>query len=411
MSIWLEARRNERQIRRMQIDGNRRAEKRKTFYDSIRKDPAQFMQIHGRAYKIHTDKAIARAAEEKNIMRPWTVDRSIMIDRFDVRANLDYFTEAKRTKLEEESTEEKEEIVCDFERFRIPIINTCRHVDETTYLQKIAQAEYWTERETKAMNIQKEERERKKQISETKASYHFNYGDSEVVPGKDTNDEGNHDDEPEQDFQAMEDLDADFDVERLDAESIRRANKCGEAYGIKRSLFVNMLQADQLAARNAAELRSIERQKLALTGRESKHERIALRKRKHQLLGGKNLKEDAATTSLLSFVQAKDQEDERAKQLLAKVEETSSSSSEDESRPIFISSFGNVDIKFEEDEPLKKYVQGPELPSEQFRKILEMRHREDSPEILPSEERQASSSRAPRARSKSQERQGRRWKR
>ncbi|VDM68124.1 unnamed protein product [Strongylus vulgaris] len=33
-----------------------------------RKDPDQFMQIHGRKCTIHTDKSIARAAEDVNIL-------------------------------------------------------------------------------------------------------------------------------------------------------------------------------------------------------------------------------------------------------------------------------------------------------------------------------------------------------
>ncbi|XP_063049944.1 CLK4-associating serine/arginine rich protein-like, partial [Engraulis encrasicolus] len=88
--MWQEARRHERKLRGMMVDYKRRGERRREYYEKIKKDPAQFLQVHGRAYKISLDPAVALAAESPINMMPWQGDVNNMIDRFDVRAHLDY---------------------------------------------------------------------------------------------------------------------------------------------------------------------------------------------------------------------------------------------------------------------------------------------------------------------------------
>lgn len=61
--MWHEARRQEKLVRIRMVDVAKRAERRKRYYESVRSDPEQFMQIHGRKLKIHMDESIARAAE------------------------------------------------------------------------------------------------------------------------------------------------------------------------------------------------------------------------------------------------------------------------------------------------------------------------------------------------------------
>ncbi|PIO58785.1 hypothetical protein TELCIR_19772 [Teladorsagia circumcincta] len=67
--MWHEARRQEKQLRARIVDCSKRAEKRRRFYDSVRKDPDQFMQLHGRKCIIHTEKSIAKAAEDCNVLK------------------------------------------------------------------------------------------------------------------------------------------------------------------------------------------------------------------------------------------------------------------------------------------------------------------------------------------------------
>ncbi|KAF3847664.1 hypothetical protein F7725_020692 [Dissostichus mawsoni] len=79
--MWQEARKHERKLRGMMVDYKRRGERRREYYEKI---------VHGRAYKIHLDPAVATAAESPINMMPWQGDANNMIDRFDVRAHLDY---------------------------------------------------------------------------------------------------------------------------------------------------------------------------------------------------------------------------------------------------------------------------------------------------------------------------------
>lgn len=43
--MWTEARKQERRLRGMMVDYKKRAERRREYYDRIKTDPAQFMQV------------------------------------------------------------------------------------------------------------------------------------------------------------------------------------------------------------------------------------------------------------------------------------------------------------------------------------------------------------------------------
>ena len=65
----------------MMVDSRRRAERRRDYYEKIKADPNQFLQIHGRSIKIHLDPSIALAADSPANMMPWPGDSKILIDR------------------------------------------------------------------------------------------------------------------------------------------------------------------------------------------------------------------------------------------------------------------------------------------------------------------------------------------
>jgi Alternative splicing regulator. len=79
--MWHEARKQEKKIRGLMVDYKRRAERRRDYYEKIRADPTQFIQIHGRPCKIHLDPSVALAADSPSTMMSWQGDRDIMIDR------------------------------------------------------------------------------------------------------------------------------------------------------------------------------------------------------------------------------------------------------------------------------------------------------------------------------------------
>ncbi|KAL1415875.1 hypothetical protein MTO96_028475 [Rhipicephalus appendiculatus] len=124
-NMWHEARKQERKIRGMLVDLKKRAERRKEFYERIKQDPAQFLQLHGRRCKIHIDLAIAQAADSPATMMPWQGNRDVMIDRFDVRAHLDAIPEFKTSDEGPELTEEQkeEERQINYERYRTLVQN------------------------------------------------------------------------------------------------------------------------------------------------------------------------------------------------------------------------------------------------------------------------------------------------
>uniref|UniRef100_A0ACB8FSQ9 Uncharacterized protein n=1 Tax=Sphaerodactylus townsendi TaxID=933632 RepID=A0ACB8FSQ9_9SAUR len=117
--MWHEARKHERKLRGMMVDYKKRAERRREYYEKIKKDPAQFLQVHGRACKVHLDSAVALAAESPVNMMPWQGDTNNMIDRFDVRAHLDYIPMYTPPLLNPISPEqESDERKCNYERYR-----------------------------------------------------------------------------------------------------------------------------------------------------------------------------------------------------------------------------------------------------------------------------------------------------
>lgn len=89
--MWQEMRKHEKKLRGMIVDYKKRSERRKEYYEKIKRDPAEFLQIWGRPAKIHLDSAIATAAE--TTLTPWRDDETTMIDRFDVRSHLDIIDE------------------------------------------------------------------------------------------------------------------------------------------------------------------------------------------------------------------------------------------------------------------------------------------------------------------------------
>lgn len=87
--MWHEARKQEKKIRGLLVDYQRRAQRRKDYYEKIvsikrefttgvnytlfffifqKADPTQFLQLHGRQCKIHIDPGIAIAANSPATM-------------------------------------------------------------------------------------------------------------------------------------------------------------------------------------------------------------------------------------------------------------------------------------------------------------------------------------------------------
>ncbi|KOX81063.1 CLK4-associating serine/arginine rich protein [Melipona quadrifasciata] len=112
--MWHEARKQEKKIRGMLVDYRRRAERKS--------DPTQFLQLHGRPCKIHLDPAIATAGDSPANMMPWQGNEDNLIDRFDVRAHLDWIPEAPES-IDVDIALTSEDRHINYERYRIIVQN------------------------------------------------------------------------------------------------------------------------------------------------------------------------------------------------------------------------------------------------------------------------------------------------
>ncbi|GFS04215.1 CLK4-associating serine/arginine rich protein [Elysia marginata] len=121
--MWHEARRQERKIRGIMVDFKRRADRRREFYEKIKQDPTQFLRMYGRPVKIHLDPAVAMAAEGPQSMMPWQGDATNMIDRFDVRANLDLIPPYVPDRSNLSDALDEEERFGNYERYRTLVEN------------------------------------------------------------------------------------------------------------------------------------------------------------------------------------------------------------------------------------------------------------------------------------------------
>uniref|UniRef100_A0A1I8AAT2 DRY_EERY domain-containing protein n=1 Tax=Steinernema glaseri TaxID=37863 RepID=A0A1I8AAT2_9BILA len=354
--MWHEARKQEKKVRSHMVDAVKRNERRKQYYESIRRDPEQFMQVHGRKCHVNLDPAVAQAAESSSTLRKWQGNPDILIDRFDARSHLDYIPEVKQE--DEDSWDtlgmHEEETPCDYERYRVLVANDYKKISEKQWLKDIATKEFWGETKNKQNQKAKMEVQRKRQLAEKKAAIGFSYEGSETVVG--TSHLPHY--SGESDNEGLDEIgfDLKLDVRRMSAEELSALNKIGQQYRVGGTTFIKL----KLTRPNSP----------SLSGRGAKADRAMLKKRRAEIVGKVSQNEEA-TTTLLSFIAKKNDK---------KLRLESSSSSEDErvhhERTEFIRSFGGERLdKSGDDSPTRDVVQGPVLPSQEYRKILALKSR------------------------------------
>lgn len=118
--MWHEARRHERKIRGMMVDYKKRSERRRLYYHRIKADPTQFLRLQGQSCKIYVEEDAAEIESATSELMPWQRDKSNMIDRFDVRANLDIIPEPGNYLMSSDLRDENAVIdqKCQYERWR-----------------------------------------------------------------------------------------------------------------------------------------------------------------------------------------------------------------------------------------------------------------------------------------------------
>lgn len=274
--MWQEARKHERKLRGMMVDYKRRGERRREYYEKIKKDPAQFLQVHGRAYKIHLDPAVALAAESPINMMPWQGDTSNMIDRFDVRAHLDYIP-VYTPPLGDTSTpeQEMEERKCNYERYRGLVQNDFASISEEQCLYQIYLDELYG-------GLQKPNEDEKKKLAEKKATIGYTYEDSTVTqpePQSDKDEDNSENSESEED-EGIPDIDVEVDVDELNQEQVIDLNKIATPYGMAEGDFVRMLKKDKEEVEAIKHAKALEAEKAMYSGRRSRRQRREFREKR-----------------------------------------------------------------------------------------------------------------------------------
>lgn len=287
--MWAEARKQEKKIRGILVDHKRRAERRREYYEKIKQDPAQFLQISGRSCKLHIDHNAA-GPEPPNTIMPWQGNADILIDRFDVRAHLDYIAEVQN----DENTypeESKEMRPLNYERYRILIQNGFLKIKEEKFLRTIALEEKFG---GKTYQQQKAEDDKKK-VEKSKAAIGFTYEDStseaaqreqsnapnaatgagstatQSAPPELMNSESDDD---------FDDLDTVINFSALSNDQQYDLNSIGRAYFLGREDFIKYLQHEAEEQESAKTAKAEEDEKSAFSGRKSRKERRILKEKR-----------------------------------------------------------------------------------------------------------------------------------
>ncbi|XP_066494325.1 CLK4-associating serine/arginine rich protein isoform X2 [Tiliqua scincoides] len=277
--MWHEARKHERKLRGMMVDYKKRAERRREYYEKIKKDPAQFLQVHGRACKVHLDSAVALAAESPVNMMPWQGDTNNMIDRFDVRAHLDYIPMYTPPLLNPISPEqESDERKCNYERYRGLVQNDFAGISEEQCLYQIYIDELYG-------GLQKPNEDEKKKLAEKKASIGYTYEDSTVAelenpPEKRAEEEDSEEDSNTDEDEVIPDIDVEVDVDELNQEQVADLNKQATTYGMAEGDFVRMLRKDKEEAEAIKHAKALEEEKAMYSGRRSRRQRREFREKR-----------------------------------------------------------------------------------------------------------------------------------
>ncbi|KAL7981000.1 hypothetical protein Chor_005234 [Crotalus horridus] len=168
---------------------------------------------------------------------PWQGDTNNMIDRFDVRAHLDYIPMYTPPLLNPISPEqESDERKCNYERYRGLVQNDFAGISEEQCLYQIYIDELYG-------GLQKPNEDEKKKLAEKKASIGYTYEDSTVAELENPSEKRAEEEDSEEDSntdedEVMPDIDVEVDVDELNQDQVADLNKQATTYGMAEGDFV-----------------------------------------------------------------------------------------------------------------------------------------------------------------------------
>lgn len=270
--MWHEARKQEKKIRGLLVDYQRRAQRRKDYYEKIRADPTQFLQLHGRQCKVHIDPSIAIAANSPATMMPWQGNEEIMIDRFDARAHLDFIREPKEDDEDEVLTNEERQL--NYERYRILVQNEFLTISENKFLHQLYLEE-------KFGPVGKSDVDDAKKKSTANAAIPYKYTDEDTIQVDDSKKyldiKPKTDESDESDEESEIDFDLSIDVSKIGTDQANELNATAHNFGMTTNDFYSFLNNDLEEAENIQLARLAEEEKAMFAGRRSRRERRAFR--------------------------------------------------------------------------------------------------------------------------------------
>ncbi|NXS71538.1 CLASR protein, partial [Pandion haliaetus] len=270
--MWHEARKHERKLRGMMVDYKKRAERRREYYEKIVSGP-DFVPSLGTAVAPH------RPWLGPDLGRPWGGDTNNMIDRFDVRAHLDYIPMYTPPLLNPISPEqESDERKCNYERYRGLVQNDFAGISEEQCLYQIYIDELYG-------GLQKPNEDEKKKLAEKKASIGYTYEDSTVAELENSLEKRGDEEDSEEDSNTDEDevipdIDVEVDVDELNQEQVADLNKQATTYGMAEGDFVRMLRKDKEEAEAIKNAKALEEEKAMYSGRRSRRQRREFREKR-----------------------------------------------------------------------------------------------------------------------------------
>uniref|UniRef100_A0A336K206 CSON005638 protein n=2 Tax=Culicoides sonorensis TaxID=179676 RepID=A0A336K206_CULSO len=277
--MYHEAKKYEKKMKEILVDYRKRAERRQIFYQRIKADPTQFLQIHGRKCKIHID--TASGIPDIGTMMKW--NNEVVIDRFDARAHLDYIPQVlTKDNFGENKNEQDlslEDRQLNYERFRILILNEFLSLKEQEFLTQLD--------ELHELNTQNDLKKRKKkQSSSSGVSIGYTYNSDEIasqsfsqtIMSVQTKSLSNRYDELAKDSSDSDiDFDLPIDINKVSTVDANELNALGRRYGMMSNDFFSFIthDIDELQA-----LKETKKEETSKTNRTGRRERREIREKK-----------------------------------------------------------------------------------------------------------------------------------
>lgn len=309
--MWHEARKQEKKIRGIMVNYKKRAERRRAFYERMKTDPTTFLRIQGSNCKILIDH---QNSDSINMM-PWQGDKNVMIDRFDVRAHLDYIPQPVLIPQTSSSVDSSEEKKLNYERYRTLVMIEASEATEEGYLKQLRQEE---ENPRALVDVME-----KNYKPAPKATIGYTYEDTNFVMNEAESESGSESD-------ADLDIDVAVNIDELDKEQRDELDTLAVKFGMAAGKYCSLLKADKDEAEHVQKVQDQEEARSQLRGRRAKRDRRSMKENQR----------GAMSTSPLSYLRkaSPSYEDYRESRSRSR----SSSSGSEPTKVEYITEFGSL---------------------------------------------------------------------